>query len=133
MTFNISNYIEICDLDCVNTSFHNGLFYCLALKIKPNICPSEDWITVFRDFFKMRGYEIIEIVRSESFFILRLPVSGIGFYEAKSTIKNIMSVIKITNGKLQHISDNQEHKVPPVGEDFSSLFFDSFRMIISHE
>lgn len=133
MKFNITNHIEICDLDSINTSFHSGIFYCLALKIKPTLCPSKDWITIFSGIFKMRGYEGIELIRNESFFIFCLPVDGIGFYEAKSTIKDVISVVKITNEKLKNFSSNQGLKPPLFGEDLGSLLFDSFINEISHE
>ncbi|HBK8685613.1 TPA: hypothetical protein LN225_004632 [Salmonella enterica subsp. enterica serovar Agona] len=133
MTFQITNKIEFCDLDYNNTSFHNGLFYCVAVRLKPTLCPSEIWFSVFREQLKMRCFGEVEIVRGESFFIFKLSINGVGFYEAKSAIKSIISVTKLTNKKLNHSQESQELKAPDFSDDLSPLFFDSFMEIISHE
>lgn len=133
MIFQVTNKIEICDLDYNNTSFHNGLFYCIAVRLKPKLCPSEIWFSVFCEQIKMRCFGEIEIARGESFFILKLSLNGAGFYEAKNAMKSIISVIKLTNKKLNHSQENQELKAPGFSEDLSPLFFDSLMEIISHE
>lgn len=133
MTFQITNEIELCDLDYNNTSVHNGLFYCVAVRLKPTLCPSEIWFSVFREQLKMRCLGEVEIVRGESFFIFKLSINGVGFYEAKRAIKSIVSVTKLTNKKLNHSQESQELKSPGFSDDLSPLFFDSFMEIISHE
>lgn len=133
MSFQITNKIEVCDLDYNNTSFHNGLFYCVAVRLKPTLCPSEIWFSVFREQLKMRCFGEVEIERGESFFIFKLSMNGVGFYEAKNAIKSIISVTKLTNKKLNHSQESPELKAPDFSEDLSPLFFDSFMEIISHE
>ena len=133
MSFQVTNKIEACDLDYSNTSFHNDLFYCVALRFKPKLCPSEIWFSVFCEQLKMRYSGEVEIARGESFFTLKVPLNGVGFYEAKNAMKSIISVIKLTNKKLNHSQENQELKAPGFTEDLSPLFFDSFMEIISHE
>lgn len=133
MSFQVTNNIEVCDLDYNNTSFHNGLFYCVAVRLKPKLCPSEIWFSVFRKQLKIRCFGEVEIARGENFFVFRLSINGVGFYEAKNAMKNIISVIKFTNQKLNDSQENQELKAPYFSDDLSPLFFDSLMEIILHE
>lgn len=133
MNFQLTNKIEACDLDCNNTSFHNGLFYCISVRFKPRYCPSESWFSVFCKQTKMRGFGEVAISCGEDFCVLKLSLDGVGFYEAKNATKSIVSAIKITNEKLASNSENNDLKAPCLSEDLSPLFFKSFMEILSNE
>lgn len=133
MTFQVTNQIEACDLDCNNTSFHNGFFYCISVRLKPKSCPSETWFSIFCKQIKMRGFGEVAISRGEHFCVLKLSLDGAGFYEAKNATKSIVSAIKITNEKLAGNKETNDLKAPFFSEDLSPLFFNSFLEIISNE